>query len=381
MNNDALTVFHCEIIDRIRKENKNNVWALPGGQLRLPEVFGFCRGVKRALAMAAQAAERHKNQHESGNMVLLGEIIHNPWVNDYFRSLGVTILSPKQRNVDEIDKYIKPDDCAIIPAFGAVLPLENRLRDIGCKIIDCSCGDVIRLWRWSEKAVRDGYSVLIFGRSMHDETIVTKSRLDAAGGKFLVVETLDQLKLFCDILTGKRSDEFSSIPTHATNAKSIDDFNKKLAQVSQTTMLYDETMIVQTMLRNMFVEKFGSVDDSSLLLQPTVCQATQARQNAAVELCKSGSDLAIVVGGFTSSNTRHLYELAGNYSPAYLIEGDGAIISEKQLLAWDNQSNEAKMVDNWLDNNRPLNISILAGASTPEIVIGKVLEKLARFLK
>lgn len=374
---DPLAAFHSTIIDRIRSAETPNVWKLPGGELRLPEVFGFCRGVKRALIMAADAVANSELEKKKSRLVLLGEIIHNPWVNDYFRAHGVEILSPRQHGCECIEKYVKPGDTAIIPAFGVALPIEHRLREIGCRIIDCSCGDVIRLWRWSEKAVAGGYAVLIFGRSMHDETVVTKSRLEAAGGKYLVVENLEQLRTFCDMLSGATEDDFSLFPPHATNARRIAHFTR-LAQVSQTTMLYDDTMKVQAMLREAFESLPPSDGGENLAFQPTVCKATQARQNAAVELCKSGCDLVIVVGGFTSSNTRHLYELAKHFVPAYLVEDHLAIRSEDELLAWNGEG--SGVITNWLAKRRPLKIGILAGASSPEIVVGQVLTRLAAFL-
>lgn len=375
---DPLAAFHSTIIDDIRSAETPNVWKLPGGELRLPEVFGFCRGVKRALMMAADAVANRNRGAEKSRLVLLGEIIHNPWVNDYFSSHGVEILSSEHRRCDQIENYIRSGDTVIIPAFGVALPIEKRLREIGCRIIDCSCGDVIRLWRWSEKAVAGGYSVLIFGRSMHDETVVTKSRLEAACGKYLVVENLKQVQLFCDMLAGKSNEPFSVFPPHATNADGIECFFR-LAQVSQTTMLYDDTMKVQSMLKDAFAARHDAARDS-LAFQPTVCKATQARQNAAVELCKSGCDLVIVVGGFTSSNTRHLYELARQFAPSYLVEDHSSIRSETELLAWNADASGPTVTKDWLPAKRPVKIGILAGASSPEIVIGQVLTRLAVFL-
>lgn len=375
---DPLAAFHATIIDDIRLADTPNVWKLPGGELHLPAVFGFCRGVKRALMMAADAVENRGQSKEKSRLVLLGEIIHNPWVNDYFSNHGVEILSSEHRRCDQIEKYVTSGDTVIIPAFGVALPIEKRLREIGCRIIDCSCGDVIRLWRWSEKAVAGGYSVLIFGRSMHDETIVTKSRLEAANGKYLVVENLKQVQQFCDMLTGRSKETFSTFPPHATNADGIHQFTR-LAHVSQTTMLYDDTMKVQAMIKDAFAALPDSAPDS-LAFQPTVCKATQARQNAAVELCKSGCDIVIVVGGFTSSNTRHLYELAGQYAASYLVEDHSAIRNENELLAWNGESSGSMVIKNWLPARRPLKIGILAGASSPEIVVGQVLTRLAGFL-
>ncbi|MBN1556089.1 MAG: 4-hydroxy-3-methylbut-2-enyl diphosphate reductase [Phycisphaerae bacterium] len=378
-NPSATDAFHSPVVDRVRNDPEPNRWILPRGELVLPRVFGFCRGVKRALALAARATDEHARRVAPGRLVLLGEIIHNPWVNAYFQNRGVTILTRPQRQ--DVEEHVTSEDCAIIPAFGVPLPIERRLRDIGCQIVDCTCGDVRRLWTWSEQAARDGYGVIVFGRSEHDETVVTKSRLTEAGGVYLVLETLPQVETFGTMLrNGVRDAEFqASFSPSTTNAESMKAF-ETLAQVSQTTMLYHHTQRVREILTAAYSARFGETAAERLRFQPTVCRATQDRQDAAVELCQSRCDLVIVVGGFGSSNTRHLHELARRYAPAYLIENAEAIQSAEQLQAYNRQADAAETIRDWLPNKRPLHVGLLAGASSPEIVIGQVLQRLAEFL-
>ena len=369
--------FGSAMVDRVRRGG--GVLELPGGQIRLPSVFGFCRGVERALEVLDAAVTAHRQSR--GCLFLLGEIIHNPWVNEYFQERGVRILSPSERTGPE--KFITSEDCAVIPAFGVPLEIQQRIEAIGCEIVDTSCGDVRRLWKWTESATREGYGVLIFGRSQHDETIVTKSRLAAIDGKYLVVGNLDEVEQFCDLLTGEIPPEgfrqlFNDEVTNAATLAPLE----RVAQVSQTTMLYSETMRVRRLIRRAFVLRFGSAGlDRRLRFQRTVCRATQARQQAAVELCQTPCDLTVVVGGFGSSNTRHLYELAREYAPAYLIESATAIRSGDELDTYDFAGDRCTVIRGWLPARRPLTIGVLAGASSPEIVVGEVLEKLARYLK
>ena len=374
-NAQALEAFRSDVIDRIRAAG--GVWTLAGGQLVLPRVFGFCRGVKRALLMLQRTIADPVRRGQT--FTLLGEIIHNPWVNDYFRSRGVRVLSRRQR--EQLEKHLTADDCAVIPAFGVPLSVERRLEGIGCDVLDCTCGDVRRLWTWSQRAVRDGFGVLIFGKPAHDETVVTKSRLRAAGGKYLVAEDLAQVDRFLDMIAaGAKVSPGDAFGSDATNAESIDCF-RRLAQVSQTTMLYDETMEVRRRVRSTFLRKFGEEGLAErVLFEPTVCRATQDRQTAAVELCRSACDLVIVVGGFGSSNTRNLHRLAKSYAPALLIEDSAAIGSGEELETIDPSAGEPVTVRGWLPERRPLRVGVLAGASSPEIVVGEVLEKLAGFL-
>ena len=371
------TFFASETIDAMRAAG--NVLRLPGGEIRLPTAFGFCRGVNRALAMLEEACA--VRDADPSSLFLLGQIIHNPWVNEYFSGLGVRILNSDQ--VDRLEEFITPADRAVIPAFGVKVDIERRLRELGCEVIDTTCGDVRRLWVWACRAAEKGFSVLIFGRAGHDETVVTKSRLDAVGGKYLVVGDLIETGQFADMIAGGLSDEkFAEFfPPVCTNAESLEPFGR-LAQVSQTTMLYSDTVAVREILDGAFAVRFGAdLSDDRLLFEPTVCHATQDHQTSAAELCSSGCDLVMVVGGFGSSNTRHLHELARGYVPAFFIENTDAIVSAERVIAFDPNLDEPVALDGWLPTARPLSIGVLAGASSPEIVVGQVIDRLAGFLR
>ena len=368
--------FTSPIVDRIRAAG--NVLELPGGQILLPKVFGFCRGVQRALTLLDQAVLEHARRGR--RLFLLGQIIHNPWVNRHFQDRGVRVLGREE--LADLERMVRPEDVVIIPAFGVPLPVEKRLLAIGCEIVDTSCTDVRRLWNWAQQAAGEGYGILIFGRADHDETVVTKSRLEACGGKYVVAGKLSQVEQFCGMITGQLpSASFGEVfDSQTTNSRDLAPF-ERLAQVSQTTMLYDETMIVRQKVEQAFAQRFGQDGLARrLMFQPTVCRATQARQASAVELCRKGLDRLIVVGGFGSSNTRHLYELARSFAPTYFIESAEAIVSATELRTVDPQTSEPTVVRDFLGPKRPVRIGVLAGASSPEVVVGEVLEKLAAFL-
>lgn len=370
-------MFRSELTDRVRAAG--GVWQLPHGQLLLPRVFGFCRGVERALEMLENASSPQPSAGKK--LFLLGQIIHNPWVNEHFRQRGVQILGHAE--IACLEEIISPGDCAVIPAFGVRPEVHRRLARIGCQVVDTSCGDVRRLWNWAIRAANDGYGVLIFGRARHDETVVTKSLLAQCGGRYVIAAQLAQVQQFCDLIAGKtNAGDFAKVfDAESTNATGIEPF-LRLAQVSQTTMLYDETMSVREMIQQAFERRFGEELAGRLCFQPTVCRATQDRQAAAVELCRgSGCDLAIVVGGYGSSNTRHLYELARQYAPAYFIEDATSIDSANRLHTVEADGDRPVVLDDWLPSSRPLRIAILAGASTPETVVAEVMEKLSQYLR
>ncbi|MFW6062504.1 MAG: hypothetical protein ACOC93_06815, partial [Planctomycetota bacterium] len=285
--------FTSDTVDRVRETG--NVWRVPGGELVLPKVFGFCRGVKRALTLLDEAVTNWNRRGK--RMFLLGEIIHNPWVNRYFRERGVRILTRAQRQ--DLERYVTADDGAVIPAFGVPPAIERWLERIGCEVVDSTCGDVLRLWKWAERAAREGYGVVVYGRPNHDETVVTRARLAEAGGRYLVLRSLEAVETFCGMVAGGRdAPEFSQVfDDETTNADSLSSF-LRLAQVSQTTMLYSDTLRVRERIREAFEERSGAHEAAGrVLFQPTVCLATQQRQEAAVELCSSGCDVVIVIGG------------------------------------------------------------------------------------
>ena len=272
-----LPCFASDVVDRVREGG--NVWTLAGGEIRLPRIFGFCRGVTRALALLDEAVARHAG--DGKRLFLLGEIIHNPWVNRYFQDRGVRILTEDQRS--DLPAHLQVQDVAIIPAFGVVPAMRRSLDRIGCEVVDCSCGDVLRLWKWAQRAVEDGYGVLVYGKPTHDETVVTRSRLAEAGGKYLVLSDLQKIDLLCDMVRGQvdASGFAEAFGPPLTNAQSLEPFGR-LAQVSQTTMLYSETQMVRQRVGQAFAQRYGPAEaDRRLLLHPTVCRATQQRQDAA----------------------------------------------------------------------------------------------------
>lgn len=365
--------------DRVAEIRRNGgVWELAGGQIRLPRVFGFCRGVTLALAKSLQALDAHRA--DGRRMVLLGEIIHNPQVNALFRKRGVEILTRDQAR--DVEAHIGPEDVAIIPAFGAEIGIARKLEQIGCEIVDATCNDVRTLWSWAEQAAADGYGVMIYGRSTHDETVVTKSRLAAVGGKYLVAGDLDALDRFCDLIRHGQGDAklAESFDAQATNAETLEPF-LRLAQVSQTTMLYSRTMQVRDRLREAFLDRFGpGAEDRRMRFQPTVCRATQDRQTAAEELCTSGLDCCIVVGGIGSSNSRHLYELAGRHTRAYFLESAEGLVGPERICAYDFAAGSFVAKSGYLGGKNHPVVGVLAGASSPEVVVGEVCQRLAEFL-
>jgi 4-hydroxy-3-methylbut-2-enyl diphosphate reductase len=378
MNNNTPSAndnpFASACVDRIRAADGQ--WELAGGRILLPRVFGFCRGVEHALTMLQRAVSEHSGP---GRLVLLGPIIHNPWVNDYFASRGVALLSRDQWPT--LDTILTADDTAIIPAFGVPLDVEQALVAIGCKIVNTACGDVRRLWRWSCQAASDGHGIVIYGKANHDETVVTKSRLAAIGGQYVVVSDGSQIETLCKLLAGELPAETFAdhFGPDDTNTTSLEPFYQP-AQVSQTTMLYNETLHVREQLAAALARRFGPEGGQRLQAEPTVCRATQDRQSAATELCRQPLDVVIVVGGLDSSNTRHLYELARREHPAWFIEDVRGMVDATTINAFDPQLGQARMFDNWLPASRPITVGLLAGASCPEIVVGQVAQRLAKLL-
>ena len=368
--------FQYALIDRILANPDGNFLAVPGGRIVLPAVFGFCSGVRRAVHKASVAV---RDASEGQKIILLGELIHNPMVNEYFRQQGVKIL--EQDELELLKEHVTDSDRVIIPAFGAQGEVFSLLQNMGCDLVDCTCCDVRRLWAWSKRAVQDGAGVIIFGRKSHAETVVTKARIAGNGGYYIVLEDLEQTSMFADMIRSGDKDIRSAFTPAATNASSIEVFYHA-TQISQTTMLYDETLRLRAALKDVYSLRFSEVDTKPRLrFQPTVCRATQDRQNAAIELCSQGGcDMIIVAGGFGSSNTMHLYQLASSYAPAYLIEDADAILSTDIIIAWNDSLASGHKTEGYMPSKRPLQIGLLTGASTPDIVTGQIVERLSQLL-
>src|SRR5436190_3743449 len=301
----VLSHYRSEVVDRIRA--RGNVLSAGGLTIRLAKEFGFCYGVERAIDLAYAARKYFPNQP----IYILGEIIHNPEVNDQLHELEIRFLSGKEKNA-EIDD-LKQGDVVIIPAFGAEIATMEKLKAKGCQFVDTTCGDVMSVWKRVRQYANDAVTSIIHGKAWHEETKATSSRAMAnGGGHYLVVFTLAETDYVCDyILKGGDKQEFLTKFKGAYSPGFDPDVHLQVIGVAnQTTMLRGETEEVQRRLKNAMMQKFGPENiDQHFRFFDTICGATQDRQDALQKLLKEPMNLLLVIGGYNSSNTSHLAEM------------------------------------------------------------------------
>ena len=344
--------------------------------LRLARAFGFCYGVDKAIDYAYETRRRFPDRR----IFLANEIIHNPQVNRRLLETGIRILAGQYSDGTTLDQ-ITADDVVILPAFGADTHLLARLRGIGCLLVDTTCGSVVHVWKRVEKYAREGFTSVIHGKWAHEETVATCSHVTAEGGHYLVVRDREEARLACDFIrTGQGA------PLLAEKlAKSISrgfDFARHLERIgiaNQTTMLSSESQAIDAMFRQAMGQRWGepALEDHFRSFD-TICNATQERQDAVLEMMRRPPELMLVVGGFNSSNTTHLCKIAARHCVTYHVDDAACLISPGEIRHRPSWAHAQPIVTrDWLPPRRPLTIGLTAGASTPNKVVGEVIDRLA----
>jgi 4-hydroxy-3-methylbut-2-enyl diphosphate reductase len=370
----ALTAdYHSRVVDAIRQHGH----ALTVGDvtLRLAREFGFCYGVDRAVEYAYEARSKFPDRRT----LLVGEIIHNPHVNSKLRAMGVEFLF---RGVSgEFDfGGVTAADVVILPAFGVTVHDFERLRAVGCVLVDTTCGSVLNVWKRVESYARDGYTAVIHGKFFHEETKATASQVTKhPHGKYIIVRHMDEAKQVCAFIEGAGSrDQLLQGFAHAMSPGFDPDLDLvKVGVANQTTMLSNESLAIAQELGASMARRWGNAAlGDHFRTFDTICSATQDRQDAVLKLIAEPLDVMIVIGGYNSSNTTHLAAICAGTVPTYHIEdaqcidpGPGSI----RYLPVGKREEERR--DGWLPPGR-VTIGITAGASTPNNKIGETVERI-----
>ena len=362
-------ILNAEYQSSLIQEIRNNNYCLQRGNvtIRLAEAFGFCWGVERAVAMAYETRQHFPNER----LWITNEIIHNPSVNQRLQEMEVGFITVEAGEKDF--SVVGRGDVVILPAFGASVSEMQLLNDKGCTIVDTTCPWVSKVWNAVEKHKKRDYTSIIHGKFGHEETVATSSFAD----KYLVVLNLEQANYVCDyVLNGGDREEF--LARFAGAYSTGFDPDRDLAQVgiaNQTTMLKSETEQIGKLFERTMLKKYGPAAlNKHFMSFNTICDATQERQDAMFELVEADLSLMIVIGGFNSSNTTHLQEIAIERGiPSYHIDsferiGPGNRVEHKPL------GKDVEVCQNWLPEG-PIVVGVTSGASTPDKVVEDVIEK------
>lgn len=372
----VLSHYRSELVDRIRANG--GVLSSADGLLtvKLAKEFGFCYGVERAIDLAYAA---RKCFPPPRRIFLLGEIIHNPEVNDQISHMGIVSISPQPRDAELASLNLTADDIVIIPAFGTEVSTRQKLEATGCEMVDTTCGDVMSVWKRVRQYSKEAVTSIIHGKAKHEETKATTSQATAYGsGHYLVVFTLAETDYVCNyIMHGGHKEEFLEKFRGAYSEGFDPDRHLQAVGVAnQTTMLRGETEEVQRRIRGAIEKKFGPDGlNSHFRFFDTICGATQDRQDALQKLLHDHLDLLLVIGGYNSSNTSHLAEMGEAKLPTYFIKNAAKMVSDRVIQHFNQHLHQEVETRDWLPAEKIV-VGITAGASCPNNLIEDAIRRM-----
>jgi 4-hydroxy-3-methylbut-2-enyl diphosphate reductase len=373
--------YRSEVVDRVR--GNGNVLEADDLVLRLADEFGFCYGVDRAVDYAFQTREKFPERR----IYITGDMIHNASMNDRLRDMGIEFLSQGfDGRPDEEFDALGPEDVVLLPAFGAPVDWIGKLRERECIVVDTTCGSVLSVWKRVTRYAQRGFTSMIHGKYYHEETKATASQTTKEGGngKYLIVRNLEETGHVVDfILERIDAQELKERVGHGMSPGFDPEKDlQRIGVANQTTMLMSETMAVGEELRKAMVERYGEENlEEHFELFDTICSATQDRQDALFELLEHPLDIAVVIGGYNSSNTNNLAIIASERVPKSYHIASGDCINRDRIrhkpAGTPLDTREEVEEHNWLPTG-PVRIGLTAGASTPNsqigLAIGRILE-------
>jgi 4-hydroxy-3-methylbut-2-enyl diphosphate reductase len=367
--------YHSTVVEALRRQQHR----LVVGPLtfRLAREFGFCYGVDRAVDYAYETRLKFPDR----TLYLVGEIIHNPHVNQKLRDMGVNFLA--RGETGEFDfSSIGADGVVILPAFGVTIGDFERLRQIGCVLVDTTCGSVLNVWKRVDSYARDGFTAIIHGKHYHEETKATASQaMRYPGGRYLVVLNMDEARIVCDFIEHGGD----SKTLGARFARSVSpgfDFERDLIRVgvaNQTTMLSGESLAIAEEIRRSIERRYGAPALAEHFRSfDTICSATQERQDAVVALLEEPLDVMLVVGGYNSSNTCHLAALVQSKGVRTFHIEDAACVDPASGAVRHQPigTKTEERTEDWLGTGSI--IGVTAGASTPNNKIGETIARVCQ---
>lgn len=367
-------------MDKMKKDFTPTLLDFGALQIYLARHFGFCYGVENAIEIAFRTVDENPGKR----IFLLSEMIHNPQVNADLQSHGVTFLQ------DTYGKQLIPfseltaDDVVIIPAFGTTLAIEDQLNNIGIQTekYNTTCPFVEKVWNRSEAIAKKNYSIVIHGKPKHEETRATFSHA-AFNAPSVVVEDMQQAKELAKYITGEKEAAgfYEEFKGQYSEGFDITKDLQRIGVVNQTTMLASDTQAIADFLKQVMIEKYQPADSNERFAdtRDTLCYATNDNQTAVTGMLETPADLAIVVGGYNSSNTSHLVELCEEKLPTYFISSEEKILSAKEILHYNFHTKQELLSNDWLPSQQPLRILMTSGASCPDALVEGVIKKLCSF--
>ncbi|WP_076734732.1 4-hydroxy-3-methylbut-2-enyl diphosphate reductase [Gracilimonas tropica] len=363
-----------KIIDPMKKDLEPSLLDFGPVQFYIPRFFGFCYGVENAIDIAYRTVSENPEK----NIYLLSEMIHNPTVNEDLLNRGVKFLFDTDGTERISISSLSEDDIVIVPAFGTTLEIQEQLKEVGIDPYqyNTTCPFVEKVWKRGKQLGKKDYSLVVHGKHRHEETRATFSH-SADHSEVVVVLNPEEARILADIMTEDRPlSDFEKYFGH----KSTEGFNpledmERFGVINQTTMLATETQRVMEILRDAAIKRFGEANilDHFADTSDTLCYATNENQSATLALAETDADIAIVVGGYNSSNTMHLVEILEHQFPTFHVR-DKSELSAERIHHFDQWDKEMKETQDWLPTEKqPVKIALTSGASCPDILVDEVL--------
>lgn len=349
-------------------------------QFYLARHFGFCYGVENAIEISYKAIEENPDK----KVYLLSQMIHNQEVNNDLQSRGIKFIMDTDGTQLISWDEVHAEDVVIIPAFGTTIEIENLLLDKGVEVhkYNTTCPFVEKVWNRSEKLGKESYTIIIHGKPKHEETRATFSH-SANNGASVIVRDMEDAQRLAGYISGTKTKEEFYTEFAGKYSKDFDPERdlQRVGVVNQTTMLATETQAIADYFKQTMISKFGveNLKEHFADTRDTLCYATNDNQDATYRLLETDADLAIVVGGYNSSNTSHIVELCERKFPTYFINSDIEIKSKQEIHHFDYPKKEKRVTMNYLPEKNPVKIILTSGASCPDTLVDRVMAKLLSY--
>ncbi|MBS1589511.1 MAG: 4-hydroxy-3-methylbut-2-enyl diphosphate reductase [Bacteroidetes bacterium] len=366
--------------DKLKKDFSPTHLTLGSLEVILARHFGFCYGVENAIEIAFRAV----NENPGKRIFLLSEMIHNPGVNADLQMLGVRFIMDTKGNMLMNWNEITKDDIVVIPAFGTTLELEQQMREKGIEPsrYETTCPFVEKVWNRAEKIGKEGYTIVVHGKPKHEETRATFSH-SQAHTPTVVVKDMTQAQHLSKYIIGELPPEQFYTDFRGQYSEGFDAKKdlQRIGVVNQTTMLASETQGIADYLKNVMTDHYllnpTNIAERFADTRDTLCYATNDNQSAVQGMLQEAADFALVIGGYNSSNTSHLVELCEEKLPTYFIKDESCLLDGHSISHFDLHKQIERITIDFLPYHRPLRIMVTSGASCPDALVDKVIEKLA----
>jgi 4-hydroxy-3-methylbut-2-en-1-yl diphosphate reductase len=370
--------------DKLKKDFTPTLLDFGKVRIHLARHFGFCYGVENAIEIAFRTIDENPGKR----IFFLSEMIHNPQVNEDLANRGVQFLHDTLGNEIIPFDEVTAEDVVVIPAFGTTLDMEAKLKSKGIPTekYNTTCPFVEKVWNRGEQIAQKGYSIVIHGKPKHEETRATFSHASANAPSIVLNDMQETIELG-KYMTGEKSTEdfYTQFKGRFSEGFDITKDLQRFGVVNQTTQLATDTQAISDYLKNVVKQQYQlneqNIGERFADTRDTLCYATNDNQSAVIGMLQTTADLAIVVGGYNSSNTSHLVELCEHKLPTYYISSQEKILSPTQIEQYDWQQKKHSIVENWLPQKEVLNVLITSGASCPDAMVEDVIKKILRYFE